>query len=104
MILSTTCDKYLSLYKTKKWTNFGIITEALFQRLYMGKADSEHDFVNNILYTASGQKYSNTTKLTCSKCDIYCVSAKLWSKKVIGIFKYLKYIVLAITFVKNFEI
>ena len=47
--------------------------------------------------TASGQKHSNTTKLTCTECDIYWVSAKLGSKKVIGIFKYLKYIVFAIT-------
>ena len=51
---------------------------------------------------ASGQKYSNTTKLTCTKCDIYCVSVTLGSKELIGIFKYLKYIVLAITFVKSF--
>ena len=60
--------------------------------------------VYKAIYTASGQKYSNTTKPTCTKCDIYCVSAKLGTKKVIGIFKYLKYIVLAITFVKIFEI
>ena len=54
--------------------------------------------------TASGQKYLNTTKLTCTKCDIYWVSAQMGSKKVIGIFKYLKYIVLATTFAKIFEI
>ena len=40
----------------------------------------------------------------CTKCDIHSVSAKLGSKKVIGIFKYLKYILFAITLVKTFEI
>ena len=55
-------------------------------------------------YTASGQKYLKTTKLTCTKCDIYWVSAQLRSKKVIEIFKYLKYIVLATKFLKIFEI
>ena len=70
--------------------DFGILAEAMRN--------------NKTTTTASGQKYSNTTKLTCAKCDIYCVSAKLGSKKVIEIFKYLKYIVLAITFVKIFEI
>ena len=66
---------------------------------------SEYSSVSQGLFIQPADKrYSNTTKLTCTKCGIYRVSAKLGSKKVIGIFKYLKYIVLAMTFVKIFEI
>ena len=83
-------------FHTRLWTESCLSN---FQTT-VGKFASRTIYVN----TASGQKYSNTTELTCTKCDIDRVSAKLGSKKVIGIFKYLKYIVLAITFVKIFEI
>ena len=78
------------------------IIEQLLKNSKLSDAICIFAALDNTLSTASGQKY--TTKLTCTKCDIYCVSAKLGSKKVIGIFKYLKYFVLAITFVKIFEI
>ena len=48
-------------------------------------------FIVVYLYTLSRLKYFNTTKLTCTNCFIYWLSAKLGSKKEIEICKYIKY-------------
>ena len=50
--------------------------------------------------TLSKLKYFNTTKLTCTNYVIYWLSAKLGSKKEIEIYKYIKYDVSALTWVK----
>ena len=57
----------------------------------------------SINYTLSRLKYFNTTKLTCTNCVIYWLSAKLGSKKEIEIYKYIKYDVSALTWVKISE-
>ena len=49
------------------------------------------------MYTLGRLKYLHTTKLTCTNCVIYKLSAKLGSKKEIEICKYIKYDVLALT-------
>ena len=54
----------------------------------------------NIIYTLSGQKYLNTVNYTCTNCVIYRLYNELYSKMRIDIYKYRKYIVLALTLTK----
>ena len=51
-------------------------------------------------YTLSGQKYLNTVKYTCTNCVIYRLFNELCSKMRIDIYKYRKYVVLALTSMK----
>ena len=51
----------------------------------------------------SGRKYLNTVKYTCTNCVIYRLYNELYSKMRIDIYKYQKYVVLALTSMKFFQ-
>ena len=55
------------------------------------------------LYTLSGQKYLNTAKYPCTDCAIYRLNIQLGAKIGIDIYRYHKFVVLAITSVKMFD-
>ena len=50
--------------------------------------------------TLSGQKYFNTTKYPCTDCAIYQLNIQLGAKMGIEIYRYQKFVVLALTLVK----
>ena len=59
-------------------------------------------YLINHIYTLSGQKYFNTTKYPCTDCAIYRLNIQLGAKMGIEIYRYQKFVVLALTLVKIF--
>ena len=62
------------------------------------------DQMKSFLYTLSGQKYFNTAKYPCTDCAIYRQKIQLGAKMGIEIYRYEKFIVLALTLVKLFDV
>ena len=71
-----------------------------------GKINDEQFDVGDIalmINTLSGQKYLNTVKYTCTNCVIYRLYNQLYIKMRIDIYKYRKYVSLALTSMKSLQ-
>ena len=54
-------------------------------------------------YTVKGQKYSTTTKYSFNDCDIYRQNIQLGANMRTEIYRYQKFVVLALPLVKIFD-